>query len=73
MHEHFNTHKCSHYRAQMTGYAKAQMHKHARTNECMCITQSRAPGPDFEPMSEEEARNKKLMRSMKEAGLSGQM
>eukprot|EP00967_Tisochrysis_lutea_P065769 scaffold85579_cov36-Tisochrysis_lutea.AAC.3 len=34
---------------------------------------SRQPGPAFEPMSEDEARNKKLMRTMKEAGLSGQM
>ncbi|KAF5831901.1 hypothetical protein DUNSADRAFT_12412 [Dunaliella salina] len=37
------------------------------------VPESRQPGPAFEPMSEDEARNKKLMRTMKEAGLSGQM
>ncbi len=35
--------------------------------------QDRAPGPTFQAMSEDEVRNKKLMRTMKEAGLSGEM
>lgn len=35
--------------------------------------QDRKPGPKHEAIGEDELKNKKLMRSMKAAGLSGQM
>lgn len=47
---------------------------HAHTDARVHVrTQDREPGPPFKALSEDEVRNKKLMRSMKEAGLSGTM